>query len=74
LKALDAEWGRLQAAVQSIRGIMAADSVDWGGARSALANLKTHAASVEAQIQKLNKQIRFAAEQNSQQMLPDMSA
>ena len=73
LQGLESEWERFQEAVQTTRNIMAAPSIDWDGARNSLANLKTHAASIEGEIGNLDKQIRFAAEENSSQMLSDMS-
>ena len=73
LSALRAEWQKFQSAVRSERDIMAASSVDWDGARTALASLKTHAVAIEGQIKQIDSRTRSDAEENSSQMLSAMS-
>lgn len=73
LRGLKTEWVKFQEAVESERDIMAASSVDWDAARSALANLKVHAIAMHKEIQQIDATIRSDAESNSGQMLSDMS-
>jgi len=71
--ALTAALASLDNSLDSLRGIMAASSIDWDGARENLANLSANATKVVEELAVIKSSVSDGAAHSSQMIIDDMS-